>query len=272
MPHDNVWYSVVINNPTPEDEDALARATENGWLVEGQLEKGKNGTLHYQLAVRTDEGWTAVKQMFPRANISEAEDPVALRRYVVKTETRAVDLTTPTRPQCRTAKINNVQFFDALICTIWDMDTTFMSPSHQASAQRKGSTDLRLAALQSAIEADTSLTLYDRAVELWMVGASTPQFAMELATRAIRPDVRAIYRRYRSALAKLWTPESSSIDLPTNADDNEGRRQESREVDSSGSEDEDEGACEDEAVSEGEGGSDSGQGTDSSDQESDASE
>ena len=258
MPSENTWYSVVINNPTPEDDVALQTATENGWLVEGQLEKGKNGTLHYQLAVRTDEGWTAVKQMFPRANISEADDPVALRRYVVKTETRAVDLTTPTPPRCRATKLNNVQFFDALLCTMWDMGST--SPSQS------------VASLRRAIEKDDSLTFYDSAVQRWMEDASTPQFAMELATRAIRPDVRAVYRRYRSALAKLWTPGEDSITLPTNANDNEGRGQESGEVDSSGAEDEDEGACEDEAVSEGEGGSDSGQSADASDQESDASE
>lgn len=206
MPEDT-WYSVVINNPTPQDESALKEARARGWLIEGQLEKGKNGTPHYQLAVRTDEGWSAIKQMLPRANIQEAEDPVALRRYVVKTETRLLDLVPPTRqPRCPPRKLTNVEFFDGLFCTMWDSATT------------SGLTQTRESLLQS-ISADSSMTHYDRAVEHWMGDASTPQFAMELGTRAIRPDVRAIYRRYRLGIAKMWTPPDDTIDLPMNIQD-----------------------------------------------------
>jgi len=187
------WYSVVINNPTPQDEVDINSAKTMGWLVEGQKEVGKNGTPHYQLAVGTNEPWKVVKGQFPRANIQEAEDPVALRRYVVKTETRALDFTLPAaKTKCQPKKLTNVEFFDGLLCTMWDMDTTYAHRTKQY--------------LQQSIEQDSSLNLYDKAVEHWMEDASTPQFAMDLGTRANRPDVRAIYRRYRSAIAKLWHP------------------------------------------------------------------
>ena len=190
--------------------------------------------------------------MFPRANISEAEDPVALRRYVVKTETRAVDLTTPTRKPCRTqSKMTNLEFFSAL------MDQAHLNGYSV-----------------SQIAGDTSLHIYDESISTIVASAGDPEHAMQIATRACRPDVRSIWRRYRHSFTQIWSPPGT-IDVPTtihDANDNEGRRQESGEVGSSGSEDEDEGACEDEAVSEGEGGSDSGQSADASDQESDASE
>nr|WAE43171.1 MAG: replication associated protein [Cressdnaviricota sp.] len=185
----DTWYSVVINNPTPEDEKRIQEARDAGWQVEGQLEVGKSGTPHYQLAVKTDSSWKEVKTHFPRANIEEARDPSALRKYVVKTETRAVDLTTAPKPRCKAKAITNLDFYEGLLCTATTMGISF-----------------------SELQSDTSMTHYDRIVAHWMEDASTAQFAMELATRAIRPDVRAIYRRYRSALINLWTP--SDINLP----------------------------------------------------------
>jgi len=207
------WYSVVINNPTPQDEVNINSAKTLGWMVEGQKEVGKNGTPHYQLAVGTYEPWKVVKGQFPRANIQEAEDPVALRRYVVKTETRALDFTLPaaSKTRCPPKKLTNVEFFDGLLCTMWDMECT--SEPKSVDQHRRN------------IAQDTSLTFYDKAVEHWMEDASTPQFAMELGTRANRPDVRAIYRRYRSAIAKLWVPHEESITLLTNADDDESLEQ-----------------------------------------------
>lgn len=213
MPY--TWYSVVINNPTADDEACINDARKNGYVIEGQLEKGKNGTPHYQLAVGTQDSWKDVKAAFPRANVQEARDPVALRQYCVKTETRLVDLVPPTRqPRCPPKKLTNVEFFDGLFCTMWDTVCTSPNRSQQHLLQ--------------SISADASMTLYDKAVEHWMADASTPQFAMELGTRAIRPDVRAIYRRYRLGVAKMWTPPDDTIDLPMNiqdADDDESLEQ-----------------------------------------------
>jgi len=255
-----LWYSVVINNPTAEDEACINEARENGYIIEGQLEKGKNGTPHYQLAVGTTDSWRDVKDAFPRANVQEARDPEALRQYCVKTETRLVDFTLPAakpKQRCPPNKLTNVEFFDGLLSTMWDTACTSGNPSQ--------------ARLLQSIESDTSMTLYDAAVKQWMGDASTPQFALDLGTRAIRPDVRAIYRRYRSAIATMWTPPEENIDLPMHiqdADEDEGseqaagvlgRKHEDDEGVSEGSEDED-----------GEDDSDSGEESEASDSESDS--
>lgn len=74
-----------------EDMD---RARQEGWTLEGQLEKGAEGTPHYQLAVRTpvQVRFSAVKKMFSRAHIEIARKPKALVQYVTKEETRVAPL------------------------------------------------------------------------------------------------------------------------------------------------------------------------------------
>jgi len=67
-----VW-SVTINNPTPSDEEGIALARQRGWQVEGQKEKGSEGTEHYQLMVKTPQvRFSAVKKAFPRGHIEAA--------------------------------------------------------------------------------------------------------------------------------------------------------------------------------------------------------
>lgn len=86
-------WSVTINNPTQDDEEAICLARQAGWSVVGQLEQGENGTPHYQLAVKTPQvRFSAVKKRFPRAHIEVARQPAALARYVVKEETRVAAL------------------------------------------------------------------------------------------------------------------------------------------------------------------------------------
>jgi len=87
-------WSVTINNPTKNDEEYLALARQKGWKVEGQLEKGENGTPHYQLLVtcKGQQRFTAMKKAFPRAHIEIAKDVDALRKYVNKEETRVAEL------------------------------------------------------------------------------------------------------------------------------------------------------------------------------------
>lgn len=46
-------WSVTINNPTPKDDEEIALVRQKGWSVEGQKEKGSEGTEHYQLFVKT---------------------------------------------------------------------------------------------------------------------------------------------------------------------------------------------------------------------------
>lgn len=83
-------WSVTINNPTADDEECIALARQLSWQVEGQLEKGKEGTPHYQLMVKTPQvRFSALKKVFPRAHIEVAREPAALRQYVAKEDTRA---------------------------------------------------------------------------------------------------------------------------------------------------------------------------------------
>jgi len=83
-------WSVTINNPSDMDDDDITMANATtGWKVTGQLEKGENGTEHYQLMVRTPQvRFSAVKKAFPRAHIEVARNPADLAKYVTKTDTR----------------------------------------------------------------------------------------------------------------------------------------------------------------------------------------
>lgn len=86
-------WSVTINNPTASDEEAIALARQRGWKVDGQLERGDQGTLHYQLAVRTPQvRFSQVKKAFPRAHIEVARNAAALAAYVHKSDTQIAPL------------------------------------------------------------------------------------------------------------------------------------------------------------------------------------
>lgn len=83
-------WSVTINNPLPADDENIALAKQkSGWKVEGQLEKGENGTPHYQLMVKTPQTrFGSIKKAFPRAHIEPARNQKALSEYVSKEDTR----------------------------------------------------------------------------------------------------------------------------------------------------------------------------------------
>lgn len=88
----SVW-SVTINNPVGADEENISLARQKGWKVDGQLEKGENGTPHYQLIVKTGQvRFSAVKKAFPRAHIEVARNVQALEQYVHKEDTREGEL------------------------------------------------------------------------------------------------------------------------------------------------------------------------------------
>lgn len=88
-------WSVTVNNPTAADEEQINFARQRGWRVEGQLEKGSEGTPHYQLRVTTPQvRFSALKKAFPRGHIEAARDPVALGKYVTKEVTRVSGLPT----------------------------------------------------------------------------------------------------------------------------------------------------------------------------------
>jgi len=86
-------WSVTINlkNAVSREtaEHWIATARQNGWSVLGQIERGEEGTQHFQLAVATPQiRFSAIKKVFPGAHIEVAKDWTALLKYVYKKETR----------------------------------------------------------------------------------------------------------------------------------------------------------------------------------------
>lgn len=79
-------WSITINNPTDEDIHPTLPAK---WSMKGQMEQGKEGTIHYQGMLLTPQvRFTAVKKVLPRAHIELAKNKSALQKYVSKEDTR----------------------------------------------------------------------------------------------------------------------------------------------------------------------------------------
>lgn len=79
-------WSITINNPKDDD---IKVELPSGWRLEGQIEKGAEGTEHYQGMLTTNQvRFSAVKKVFPRAHIELAKNRKALEKYVHKSETR----------------------------------------------------------------------------------------------------------------------------------------------------------------------------------------
>lgn len=94
-------WSITINNPTADDDENIARAKQKGWKMIGQLEKGENGTPHYQMMWKTPQvRFSAVKKAFPRGHIELARNPDALAQYVIKEDTRAGAINTTDKYPC----------------------------------------------------------------------------------------------------------------------------------------------------------------------------
>jgi len=187
-------YSVVINNPTETDEGQIAAAKQAGWRVVGQLEKGDNGTPHYQLCVTAPVEWKTMKSHFTRANIQEAEDPEALERYCTKTRTRVLDLT------AKTPRTKNVK--DAYSSEVFYNDVFA-----EAYEQNGEGTD-------ELINKDDNLQTYDAAVNQLILTKG-----YSVAVRASRPDVRSAYRKYRYAMWSVWHAQNIAVEDIQDADE-----------------------------------------------------
>jgi len=82
----NTW-SITINNPT--EADLKPSFPNNKWVMQGQMEQGAEGTLHYQGMLTTPQvRFSAVKKCLPRAHIEVAKNKVALSKYVAKEDSR----------------------------------------------------------------------------------------------------------------------------------------------------------------------------------------
>lgn len=95
MDNRGTCWSITINNPTATEEEQIALARQRGWQVDGQLERGTEGTPHYQLIVKTPQvRFSAVKKVFTRGHIELARNSKALEQYVHKDDTRVAGLPT----------------------------------------------------------------------------------------------------------------------------------------------------------------------------------
>lgn len=86
-------WSITINNPKPEDLNVVF--PNNKWVMKGQMEKGEEGTEHYQAMLITPQvRFSQVKKLLPRAHIELAKNRKALEKYVAKSETRIAEVAT----------------------------------------------------------------------------------------------------------------------------------------------------------------------------------
>lgn len=107
-------WSITINNPTDSDMKCVLPA---GWKISGQIEKGEEGTEHYQAMLQTPQiRFSAVKKVFPRAHIEIARSKVALQQYVSKEDTRIA--TVPPRE----SNIPTLWDYQHTIAKRWDWD------------------------------------------------------------------------------------------------------------------------------------------------------
>lgn len=124
-------WSLTINNPTDADTEAINLARQRGWTVDGQLERGAEGTPHYQLILKTPQvRFSAVKKLFARAHIELARNSKALETYVHKDESRVAGL-----PVGSDRYPSQVRFFDL----VWDEIINNPDGAPCAEYDRKGS-------------------------------------------------------------------------------------------------------------------------------------
>lgn len=109
----NCW-SITINNPSPVD---MSPTLPMGWKLVGQLEKGEEGTEHYQAMLTTPQvRFAAVKKVLPRAHIEVAKNRAALQKYVCKEESRLATVPDVVSP------IPSLFDYQATIASDWDDD------------------------------------------------------------------------------------------------------------------------------------------------------
>lgn len=123
-------WSITINNPTKEDMEAQLPA---GWKVTGQIERGEEGTEHYQAMLTTPQTrFSAVKKVFPRAHIEVAKNRKALERYVRKDDTRVASVAD------RVSDIPTLWDYQGTIADKWNEDDFRAGWEAYAARQREG--------------------------------------------------------------------------------------------------------------------------------------
>lgn len=105
------YWSITINNP--EEAEYTNVPMPPGWVLEGQLEEGEQGTIHFQGCLKTTQlRMSSVKRFFPRAHIEIARNVKALKEYVHKDETRVAEV--------KSTQAHNVFTLQELVFAHWD--------------------------------------------------------------------------------------------------------------------------------------------------------
>lgn len=159
-------WSVTINNPLPADDENIALAKQkSGWKVEGQLEKGEEGTPHYQLMVKTPQiRFSAIKKAFPRAHIEVARNVKALEAYVHKDSTREGSLPVNDKYPSITA--------------LWSLLDGYITTEQ----------------IQIPIDEESRLALFDCFVGLYI------EIGYHIETMAVNPQIRSCVKKYLPSL------------------------------------------------------------------------
>ena len=161
-------WSVTINNPIAADEENIAQARQRGWRVEGQLEKGEEGTPHYQLLVKTPQvRFSAVKKAFPRSHIEVARNVEALQQYVTKEATREGSL-----PETS-------ELYPSLQ-KVWDMFASWLSEKEVRSKY----------GYYVDFDQEKFLTVFDKFIGVYI------QKGYVLETIAVNPQIRSAIKHY----------------------------------------------------------------------------
>lgn len=214
-------WSITINNPTPSDEEGIALARQRGWRVEGQKEQGKEGTVHYQLLVKTPQvRFSAVKRAFPRAHIEVARNVQALQVYVNKEDTRLSTLPTSQDKYPSLSKLWD------LVC---DYLTKQCMPTPTSGMCTSGHV-LRFRPTEHMTRDEWVLSYFDDAINYLI------RNGYFVESHGVNPQVRSAWKKYHSAIfersimaqtaRQTDTRLESEVNIPmiehTNADHSQG--------------------------------------------------
>lgn len=167
-------WSITINNPTADD--LKPSFPNNKWVMTGQIEKGEEGTEHYQGMLTTPQvRFSAVKKCLPRAHIEVAKNRNALANYVNKEDTRV--------RQVENISSNIPTLFDYqhTIASKWDDD--YFNSKWKSSAPDK---------FDSTTKGDCALEYVDELV------------AQDIENGVCGVEYIAINPMWRSAWKKFW--------------------------------------------------------------------
>lgn len=172
-------WSITINNPT--DDDIHVKHLPAKWQMVGQMEQGKEGTVHYQGMLTTPQvRFSAVKKVFPRAHIEVAKNKSALQKYVSKDDTRI------SKVDDVVSSIPTLFDYQHTIASQWDDDefTQFKSNFTDEQYAKLGEGEIALQYVDSLVALD---------IERGLIGVEYI---------AINPMWRSAWKRFYKSMIK----------------------------------------------------------------------